>query len=67
MVVDRNFCTTDEVQECFDSLRKLAAEDKHYTLAEVLVQKGFVTKSQMQRLKKVAEESSPASKSPAFR
>ncbi len=66
MVVERNFCTTEEVQDCFDSLKKLAAEDKHFTLAEVLVQKGYVTKSQMQRLKKVAEESKPSQQIPGF-
>ncbi|MEN8127051.1 MAG: serine/threonine-protein kinase [Planctomycetota bacterium] len=56
VVVDQRFCTEDEVRECVDEKKKRAA-DNPATLERVLLEKQFITKTQMLRLRNMIRES----------
>jgi eukaryotic-like serine/threonine-protein kinase len=63
LVVERNLCTADELQKCLEGLRQAPQEpgaNRPMALADVLVEKGYVTRSQIDRVRKSAEEYRPA-------
>jgi eukaryotic-like serine/threonine-protein kinase len=66
LVVDRNLCTPGEVQECIELVKKGAREDAPASLGELLVSKGYVTKSQIERVANVIEESRPTHRIPGY-
>ena len=58
MVVDQKFATQDEINQCLAARSKEGVDASQESIAELLVAGGVVTRSQMQRLKKIIEESS---------
>ena len=55
VVIDQGLATNDEVTKCLSLQRKLVSEQKPQSLAKILVAKGVVTKRQIERATKEAE------------
>lgn len=66
LVVEKNLCTNLEVQECLDDMKKLTGKGKPMSLADLLTKKGFVTPRQIDRARKMVEESRPSHSIPGF-
>ena len=66
LVVDKNLCTPIEVQQCIDYVKKQAGRDNPLSLGDVLLEKGFVTKTQIERMSNVVEETRPTHRIPGF-
>ena len=66
LVVDKNLCTPDEVQRCQDLQRNLTQQGEPQTLPDTMVDQGYVTKSQLDRLNQTIEEARPARRIPGF-
>ncbi|MBI9018237.1 MAG: serine/threonine protein kinase [Phycisphaerae bacterium] len=66
IVIERNLCTDTEVKECIEKVKKYNRAGKPRSLAEVLHASGYVTRTQLKRVSKVAEEAKPAQKIPGF-
>jgi eukaryotic-like serine/threonine-protein kinase len=62
LVIERNLCTPDELQECMNSLRQSVQQQgsRAVALSDMLVEKGYVTRNQIERVRKSAEEYRPA-------
>lgn len=60
MVIDQRLCTEDEVRKCIEEKKKRSPEDPS-TLEQILVEKSFVTMSQVGRLRNQIRESKDAS------
>ncbi|HNQ23688.1 MAG TPA: protein kinase [Phycisphaerae bacterium] len=68
-VVDRRLCTAAEVDLARTELRHLLAQGNGATLADLLVQRGFVTRSQVERISLDLDDDSmyrPAQQIPGF-
>lgn len=57
MVADQKFATQDEINQCLTSRFKEGEELSQEAISEALVAGGAVTRSQIQRLRKIIEES----------
>lgn len=66
LVIEKSLCTSAEVQECLDFLKQSAAKDKPISLPEALLAKGYLTRSQMQRMSSEIRESRPTQQIPGF-
>ena len=70
IVVESNLCTEKEVQHCLKKLKGQGLSDsasgKILSLAEALVNNGFLTQSQLTRVRKVVEDSRPTQQIPGF-
>jgi serine/threonine-protein kinase len=66
LVVDQKLCTPVEVQECLEILRKRAREENPTTLAEALVEHGYLTKTQHKRVNSSLDEVRPSQQIPGF-
>lgn len=66
LAVEKHLCTRAEVQECLDVMANLARQDKPHSLADALVAQGYITRSQVQRISSVIEESRPTHRIPGF-
>ena len=66
VVVDQQLCTGPEVQECKDVMKNLARQEKPQGLAEALLVQGYLTKSQLNRVRKTIDEARPAHRIPGF-
>ncbi len=66
LVVEKNLCTSTEVQECLDIMRKRSTSDNPTTLADALESRGYATKSQIERLTSTIAESRPSHRIPGF-
>jgi serine/threonine-protein kinase len=69
LVVEQKLCTANEVELVRAELRLAAKGENPPMLAEVLVGRGFVTPSQLERINKAAEDDSmyrPAQQIPGF-
>lgn len=60
MVVDQRFCTEEEVRQCVQE-RKTRASENPSTLEQLLLEKRFITNTQIGRLKNLIRESKDAS------
>lgn len=60
MVIDQRLCTEDEVRECIQEKKNRSPEEPS-TLEQILVEKSFVTVSQVGRLRNQIRESKDAS------
>ena len=67
IVVESNLCTDKEVQHC---LKKIVGssetQGRPLSLAEALVGDGFITSSQLTRIRKIVEDSRPTQQIPGF-
>ena len=66
IVVEKNLATPEEVEQCLTEQKRLAVENRHRPLADLLVEKGFVTKRQIDRVVKPIEELRPAQQIPGY-
>ena len=66
LVVDQKLCTPVEVQECLEILRKRAMEENPTTLAECLLELGYLTKTQGKRVANSVDEVRPSHQIPGF-
>jgi serine/threonine-protein kinase len=67
IVVELKLATTAEVQKCVDIKSQSARESSERSLAELLVERGVVTQSQISRAKRNLEESRGAKEIPGYR
>ena len=68
-IVEGKLATTDEVAACAEEVKRLQDEGKSVTLAQVLVDHGHVTQSQINRLSEDSRGDSmykPAQQIPGF-
>lgn len=66
IVVEKNLATPEEVEQCLTEQKRLAVENRHRPLADLLVEKGIVTKRQIDRVVKPIEELRPAQQIPGY-
>ena len=66
LVVDKNLCSQTEVQQSQDVIQNLARQGKPHTLADALLEMGYITHTQLGRLKKTVDESRPAHRIQGF-
>jgi len=69
LAVERKLCSTDEVELVFNEQKALAKSGSPISLTELLIQRGFMTHSQVTRLAKALDEDSmyrPAQQIPGF-
>jgi len=66
LVVEKNLCTESEVEECVEVMKNLARQGRPNSLADALVVQGYVTTSQIARVKKTIEEARPAHRIPGY-
>lgn len=66
LVVEKNLCSSSEVQDCFDLLRRETTSEKPTTLADVLLSRGFVTKTQLERMNTALDERKSSHKIPGY-
>ena len=66
LVVERSLCTNTEVQECLDLVKKRAGRDEPISLPEALVEEGFVTATQIKRLRSDIRRERPKQQIPGF-
>lgn len=66
--VDRSFATHEEVRQAFDRQRELASDAGKRPIGEVLVDLGFLTRTQLERLHGSSEDSGgrPAQQIPGY-
>lgn len=68
-VVEHKLVTTEEVALCKERLQELREKGRKITLLEVLLESGYITKSQLARLNKAMDDDSmyrPAQQIPGF-
>ena len=69
LVVERKFCTANELELVRAELHSLTEKGNPISLADLLVQRGYVTRSQLARLNRAMDEDSmyrPAQQIPGF-
>jgi serine/threonine-protein kinase len=66
IVVERNLATQEELAECLSEQQRLAEENSHRSLAWVLLEKGFLTQRQLDRIRRSMEEIRPAQQIPGY-
>ena len=66
MVIERNLATPGEVQECVDVMKNLSRQGRPSSLADALIGQGYVTRSQLERMRTAIDESRPAHKIPGY-
>ena len=67
VVVERNLATADEVAECLSEQVRLAADSSQTTLAQVMLDRGVITASQLGRVSGSLEASPPTQQIPGYR
>jgi serine/threonine-protein kinase len=60
MVVDQSLCTEDEVRHCIEEIKARASENPT-TLEQLLLEKQFITNTQIERLRKLIRDSKDSS------
>ncbi len=68
-LLEQGFCSADEIAACKSEQKKLEANGIEKSLCELLVSKGYLTKSQADRVREMAEDDSmyrPAQQIPGF-
>ncbi|HRX85580.1 MAG TPA: serine/threonine-protein kinase [Phycisphaerae bacterium] len=68
-VLEQKFCSKEELALCRNRQEELAAKGVQKTLAEVLIEEGYLTKSQLSRIQHSADDDSmyrPAQQIPGF-
>ncbi len=65
LVVENNLCTPEEVKRCIETIKKTSGENPK-SLQESLLDNGFLTRTQLARIRRSIEESRPAQRIPGF-
>ena len=66
IVVEKQFCTEMEVRECYDVMKNLARQEKPHSLADALLEQGYVTQTQLERVSKTIDDVRPTHRIPGF-
>ena len=66
LVVSKNLCTESDIRECQEIMKNLAEQGKPHTLADALLQRGYVTQKQIERIKTMVEEARPSHRIPGY-
>jgi tRNA A-37 threonylcarbamoyl transferase component Bud32 len=66
-VVDQGLATSEEVQQCIEQARSLAAENNQKSLAELLVSNEYITKRQLERLRAQVEAERSGQQIPGYK
>ena len=67
MMVEKNLATAEEVAECLSIKKRQAHEEKHRSLAGVMIERGIVTERQIRRLINPLEDIRPAQAIPGYK
>jgi len=67
MVVDQSFATSEEVQHCLEMARLTAEEANQRSVAELLVENSYITRRQLERLRRQAEEIRSGQQIPGYK
>jgi serine/threonine-protein kinase len=65
-LVSHGICTRQEVDDCLAMLRESQAGDSNRSLAGLLLSNGYVTQTQLDRLRNPTEEPSPVKQIPGY-
>ena len=66
LVVEKELCSAEEVKQCRDLIKERAQQDNPLSLAEALIGRKYLTKTQMSRTKAMLEETRQSHKIPGF-
>jgi len=66
LVISKHLCTETEIRECQDVMKNLARQSKPHSLADALLLQGYVTNSQLDRLREKIEETRPTRRIPGY-
>jgi len=66
IVVEKNLATSEEVEQCLTEQKQLASDNRQPALSDLLIEKGIVTKRQIDRIVKSMEELRPAQQIPGY-
>jgi len=66
LVVSKHLCTESEIHECHDVMKNLARQGKPHSLADALLLQGYVTESQLDRIRAKIEEARPTHRIPGY-
>ena len=66
MIVDQGLATKDEVENCLAMQVELAKEQNQRSLADLMVENGFVTRSQVERVRPQIEDHSSTQQIPGY-
>jgi serine/threonine-protein kinase len=65
-VIDQGICTKEEVEDCRAIQSELAKEQRPRSLGELLVENGYATQKQIERLKTAADEQGSLQQIPGY-
>lgn len=67
VIVEQGLCTREEVEDCLNMQAELQREDNHRTLADLLLSNGYITKTQLDRVRTaVVDEPSALQQIPGY-
>ncbi len=66
MIVDQGLATKDEVENCIAMQVELAKEQNQRSLADLMVENGFVTRSQVERVRPQVEDHATTQQIPGY-
>jgi len=66
LIVEKHLCTEEEVQQCRDVMSNLARQGKPASLADALIAQGYITSTQLSRIKSTIDEARPSHRIPGF-
>ena len=66
LVIEKNLCTQSEVEECLDVMKNLARQGEPHSLSDALVAQGYVTATQLNRMRKAIDDARPTHRIPGY-
>ena len=66
LVIEKNLCTKYEVEECLDVMKNLARQGQPHSLSDALVAQGYVTATQLNRMRKAIDDVRPTHRIPGY-
>jgi serine/threonine-protein kinase len=67
LIVEQGLATREDVSDCLAMQAELAKEQNNRSFAELMVEKGHVTRSQIDRVRRLAEEQGSLQQIPGYR
>ncbi|MGC8624270.1 MAG: serine/threonine protein kinase [Phycisphaerae bacterium] len=65
-IVDQGFCTQEELGDCLSLQTELQRQESHRSLTDILVANGYVTQTQLARIKAAVEEQKTFQQIPGY-
>lgn len=65
-IVDQGFCTQEEMVDCMSLQAELDRQESHRTLTDILIANGYVTQTQLARIKAAVEEQKTFQQIPGY-